>query len=191
MLATHPETYKTNDHFQITVTSMHDQINSNAKTILWVLFAAAGLLFVIACSNVANLILARTVRSRTRTRHALGLGRNHARTSPRTLGRKSSPVRHRRARRNSHRRSMVAVLARYAARFSARAAGLTLDFSLLWIGVALAFGLRRLPGLCSRLPNGDASRGFRISAAARVLPEEAAAVSAFFAVTQITASFLC
>jgi putative ABC transport system permease protein len=34
MLATHPETYKTNDHFQITVTRMHDQINSNAKTIL-------------------------------------------------------------------------------------------------------------------------------------------------------------
>src|SRR5215475_4361791 len=62
MLAAHPETYKTNDHFQITVTRMHDQINSNANTILWVLFAAAGLLFVIACANVANLVLARTAR---------------------------------------------------------------------------------------------------------------------------------
>ena len=41
---------------------MHDQINSRAQTILWVLFAASGLLFVIACSNVANLILARAVR---------------------------------------------------------------------------------------------------------------------------------
>ena len=41
---------------------MHDQINSTANTILWVLFAASGLLFVIASSNVANLVLARTVR---------------------------------------------------------------------------------------------------------------------------------
>ena len=53
---------------------MHDQINSRANTILWVLFAASGLLFVIACSNVANLVLARTVRreSELAVRSALG-----------------------------------------------------------------------------------------------------------------------
>jgi putative ABC transport system permease protein len=58
MLASHPEIYKTSDHFRIDVTRMHDQINSRARTILWVLFGASILLFVIACSNVANLILA-------------------------------------------------------------------------------------------------------------------------------------
>src|SRR6185437_14240918 len=62
MVAAHPEVYKPGDHYQIEVTRMHDQINSRARTILWVLFAASGLLFVIACSNVANLILARAVR---------------------------------------------------------------------------------------------------------------------------------
>ncbi|MGB7667455.1 MAG: ABC transporter permease, partial [Candidatus Acidiferrales bacterium] len=74
MLAAHPEVYKAPDHFTIAVTRLHDQINSNARTILWVLFAAAGLLFVIACSNVANLILARTVRreSELAIRSALG-----------------------------------------------------------------------------------------------------------------------
>jgi hypothetical protein len=74
MLAAHPEVYKPGDHFMITVTRLHDQINSRARTILWVLFAAAGLLFVIACSNVANLILARTVRreSELAVRSALG-----------------------------------------------------------------------------------------------------------------------
>jgi putative ABC transport system permease protein len=62
MVAAHPEVYKPGDHYQIEVTRMHDQINARANTILWVLFAASGLLFVIACSNVANLVLARTVR---------------------------------------------------------------------------------------------------------------------------------
>src|SRR5258708_14218208 len=53
---------------------MHDQINARASTILWVLLAASGLLFVIACSNVANLVLARTVRreSELSIRSALG-----------------------------------------------------------------------------------------------------------------------
>src|SRR6201995_867439 len=35
----HPETYKPADHYQIDVTRMHDQINSQARTVLWVLFA--------------------------------------------------------------------------------------------------------------------------------------------------------
>src|SRR5277367_5700354 len=62
MVQAHPEVYKSADRYQIGVTRMHDQINSRANTILWVLFGASGLLFVIACSNVANLVLARTVR---------------------------------------------------------------------------------------------------------------------------------
>src|SRR2546430_3636330 len=39
-----------------------DQITSRARTVLLVLLAASALVFVIACSNVANLILSRTVR---------------------------------------------------------------------------------------------------------------------------------
>src|SRR3954464_9452521 len=62
MAATHPDVYKPSGHYSVELTRMHDQINSRANTVLWVLFAASGLLFVIACSNVANLILARTVR---------------------------------------------------------------------------------------------------------------------------------
>ncbi len=74
MTLAHPEVYKAASHYAIDVTRMHDQINSKANTILWVLFAASGLLFVIASSNVANLVLARTVRreSELAVRSALG-----------------------------------------------------------------------------------------------------------------------
>ena len=74
MTAAHPETYKPQHHFQIDARLLRDQINSQAGAILWLLFGASGLLFVIACSNVANLILARTVRreSELAVRAALG-----------------------------------------------------------------------------------------------------------------------
>jgi putative ABC transport system permease protein len=62
MVAAHLEVYKPQYHYQIDATRLRDAINSCARMILWVLLAASGLLFVIACSNVANLILARTVR---------------------------------------------------------------------------------------------------------------------------------
>ena len=74
MTAAHPEAYRTQGHYQIDARVLRDQINSEASTTLWLLFGAAGLLFVIACSNVANLILARTVRreSELAVRAALG-----------------------------------------------------------------------------------------------------------------------
>ena len=62
MVAQHPEAYPHGENFQISAVFLREQITSGAKTVLWVLFAASILVFVIACSNAANLILARTVR---------------------------------------------------------------------------------------------------------------------------------
>jgi predicted permease len=189
MLAAHPETYKTNDHFQITVTRMHDQINSNARTILWVLFAAAGLLFVIACANVANLVLARTVHREPELAMRAALGATTGALRRSLLAESlllcgigalagiliAAP--------------MVAVLARYAARFSVRAVGLSLDSSLLWIGVALALVSAVFLAFVPRLPSGDAWSGFGISSSVRVTGGSKRRLR-IFAVTQITASFL-
>ena len=58
----HPEDYPAKADFQISAVKLRDQLTSGARTILLVLMAASVLVFVIACSNVANLILARTVR---------------------------------------------------------------------------------------------------------------------------------
>ena len=58
----HPEAYAAQADFQIGATLLRDEITSGARTVLLVLLAASALVFIIACCNVANLILARTVR---------------------------------------------------------------------------------------------------------------------------------
>src|SRR6185503_17298479 len=58
----HPESYSQKADFRIDAVRLRDQIISPARTVLLVLLAASALVFVVACSNVANLILARSVR---------------------------------------------------------------------------------------------------------------------------------
>jgi hypothetical protein len=62
MVKDHPEAYSANADFRIDAVLLRDQVTSGARNVLLILLAASGLVFIIACSNVANLILARTVR---------------------------------------------------------------------------------------------------------------------------------
>src|SRR5881398_2835423 len=62
MTKAHPEAYPPKAQYQISAKLLRDQITSGARTVLLVLLAASALVFIIACSNAANLILSRTVR---------------------------------------------------------------------------------------------------------------------------------
>jgi putative ABC transport system permease protein len=186
----HPEAYPKKADFRLEAVRLRDQITARARTVLLVLLAASGLVFLIACSNVANLILARSVRreGELAVRAALGAG---AGTLRRTLLAESlilcgsgavlgvliaQP--------------MVAILARYASRFSVRALDLTLDASLLWVGVGLALAAAVLLAFVPRLPSADATHGFGLSSGGLRITGATNRRLRAFAVTQIAASFV-
>jgi putative ABC transport system permease protein len=186
----HPETYSPASRFSISAVLLRDQITERARAVLWVLLAASALIFVIACSNVANLILARTVRreSELAVRSALGAGTGALRrtllaeslilcTTGAALGVAVA-------------QPMVGVLSKYAARFSVRALDLTLDASLLWVGVGLAMTASVLLAFLPRLPSSDSSRGFGLTSGSIRISGGTNRRLRVFAVTQIAASFL-
>src|SRR5207302_8892686 len=76
MLKEHPEVGSAKAEVRIEAVRLRDQITSRARTVLLVLLAASALVFVIACSNVANLILARTVRRENELAIRAALGAN-------------------------------------------------------------------------------------------------------------------
>jgi predicted permease len=190
MISQHPEAYSPRAEFGISAVRLRDQVTAQAKTILLVLLAAAILVFVIACSNAANLILARTVRREGELAIRAALGANTVslrRTllvdslllcgAGAALGVLSA-------------RPMVAILARYASRFSVRALDLTVDSSMLWVGALLAVVAAVLLAFVPRLPSADTSNGLSLTSGSARMTGSTGRRSRVFAVTQIAASFM-
>jgi putative ABC transport system permease protein len=190
MVKAHPESYPRKGDFRIDAVQLRDQISSPARTVLLVLLAASGLVFIIACSNVANLILARSVRREGELAIRATLGASAA-ALRRTLLAESLLLCGAGAILGvALARPMVALLARYAARFSVRALELTVDASLLWVGVGLALAAAVLLAFVPRLPSADAAGGLGVTSGGVRITSGTNRRLRLFAVTQIAASFV-
>ena len=190
MMTEHPEAYPPSDQYALNAVRLRDQITSSARTVLLVLLAAAALVFVIACANVANLILARSVRreGELAVRAALGASTSALR---RTLLAESlllcgagailgiaiaGP--------------MVSILARYASRFSVRALDLSVDATLLYVGSGLALLAAVLLAFVPRLPTADGAQGISVAGSSVRITTGTNRRLRLFAVTQIAACFV-
>ena len=190
IMGEHPDAYSARAQMQLQVRTLPEQLASPARTILFVLLAATAIVFVIACSNVANLILARSVRRERElaVRAALGAGRGALRrtllaeglllcTAGAALGLMLAD-------------SLVTLVGRYAARFSVRALEATVDDSVLWLGAGLAVTAAVLLAYVPRLPSSDRSGGLGLAAGGvRITPGTNRRLR-IFATTQIACSFV-
>jgi predicted permease len=186
----YPEAYPAKDNYQLETRLLRDQIVSRARTILLVLLASSALIFIIACSNVANLILARSVQREAELSLRAALGAT-ATALRRTLLAESLLLGGTGAALGVLLAVwMVPVLSRYAARYSIRALDLSVDPTVLWVGVSLALIAAILLAFVPRLPTADTAGGLGGAAAGMRMTTSTGRRLRAFAVTQIGASFV-
>ncbi len=186
----HPEAYSSRGDYQLRVTLLRDQIVAPARTILLILLASAGIVFLIACSNIANLILTRSVRREGELAVRAALGASYG-ALRRTLLTESlvlccagaifgvvlaQP--------------MVEVVSHFAARFSVRALEVKVDTGVLWIGACLAITAAVFLAFIPRLPSPHAPTGLGLaSGSVRITPATKRRLRVF-ATIQIAFSFV-
>jgi predicted permease len=186
----HPDAYPASADYRIEAKMFRDEVTSGARTILLVLLAASALVFIIACSNVANLILARTVRREGELAVRAALGATPGALRRMLLAESLLLCGAGAALGVIVAQPLVAILARYASRFSVRALDFHLDSSFLWVGVALALVAAVILAFVPRLPSADRSNGMNLASGSVRITGSTSRRQRIFAITQIAASFM-
>ena len=190
MMSGHPDAYPPQAGMQISVTPLRQQITSPARTMLLLLLAAAGVVFAIACSNVANLILARTARREKELQVRAALGASTGALRRTLLGESLVLCGCGAAVGVLLARPLVGVIGQYASRYSVRALDATLDASVLWMGAALAMVAAVALAYVPRLPSARAvSATGATQSSTRIAPGINRRLCTF-AIAQIALSFV-
>jgi len=192
MMREHHAAYPVANDVRLSVTPFRDQVTAAARPVLFLLLAVTGLVFAIACANVANLILARSVRreGELSVRAALGASRGALR---RTLFAESLLLCGAGAALGAVlARPLVSVVAQFSARFSVRALDVTVDGSLPWVGAGLALVASVVLAFVPRLPDdgtAPGTGGARVASGPRLTPRVNRRLRGF-AVAQVACSFV-
>jgi len=184
----HPEAYSKQGDFQISARLLRDQITSGARPVLLILLAASALLFVVACSNVANLILARTVQREGELAIRTAIGASKGALRRMLLAESLLLCVGGAALALWCAQPLVEILAHYVSRFSVRALDLTVDSSLLGVGVVLASVAAAILAFVPRLPETTSGALHLSSGSGQISGSKSR--QRIFVITQIGASFI-
>jgi predicted permease len=181
------EAYEERARFDISAVPLRDQITSNARPVMLALLASAALVFIGACANIANLMLARATRRQPELAMRAALGASTG-TLRRLLLLESAVLAAAGALAGAALAiPAVSVLARYAGRFSVRAQEVSLDERMLLAAMGLSILAAVAFAFIPRLPGSTTSAAALASARTTGRVRGGQRV---FAVAQIAASFV-
>ena len=184
----HPEAYQSD--YQISAVRLRDELTSGARTILLVLMVTSLLVFIIASSNVANLILSRTARREGELAIRAAVGASTAALRLTLLSESLLLCVAGAALGVDIANPMLKVFARYMSRFSVRALDLTIDSSMLWVGAGLAVFAALLLAFVPRLPSSGNLQGLGLANVNARATSTANRKLKAFAIVQVAASFV-
>ncbi len=187
----YPDVYKKGFGYGIAAAPLQEDLTRRARNTFLVLLGAAGFVLLIACANVANLLLARLLKLERELAVRAALGASKMRLIRQlltesvllsmaggVLGLLAAP-------------SAVALLVKFAERFTTRAAEVTIDTPVLFfaLGISVVTGL--LFGLAPALSSGrHVSDGLKQGFGRTTTSRGRQRFRAFLVVAQVAVSFM-